>query len=58
MELRELMVVNESQCYAFSIKLVAETSDSMITGIILVFHHLVLVLFDPGSAFSYVSAYF
>ncbi|XP_070010306.1 uncharacterized protein [Nicotiana sylvestris] len=33
-------------------------ADSIITGIVLVFHRDASVLFDPGSTYSYVSSYF
>lgn len=36
----------------------ASTSDTVIISIVPVCHHLVSVLFDPGSTYSYVFAYF
>ncbi|KAH0645033.1 hypothetical protein KY284_032917 [Solanum tuberosum] len=39
-------------------RLEAETSDAMITCIVLIFYRPETVLFDPGSTFSYVSTYF
>ncbi|XP_069148227.1 uncharacterized protein [Solanum lycopersicum] len=47
-----------SHCYAFPVRLEAEASDAVITGIILVCHRPATVLFDPGSTYSYVSTYF
>lgn len=35
-----------------------KASDVAITSIILIFHHSVSMLFEPGSKFSYVSIYF
>ncbi|XP_055824467.1 uncharacterized protein LOC129892996 [Solanum dulcamara] len=47
-----------AQCYAFQGRPEAEASDAVITGIVPVCHRPASVLFDPGSTFSYVSAYF
>ncbi|XP_069147009.1 uncharacterized protein [Solanum lycopersicum] len=47
-----------AHCYAFPVRPEAETSDAIITVIILVCHRPASVLFDPGSTFSYVSMYF
>ena len=47
-----------AHCYAFPGRPEAETSDAVITGIILVCHQPASVLLDPGSTFSYVSTYF
>ncbi|XP_070035737.1 uncharacterized protein [Nicotiana tomentosiformis] len=44
--------------YAFPSKLEAESSDSVITCIVLVCHRYASVLFDTGSTYSYVSSYF
>ena len=44
---------DRAHCYAFPERSEAETSDAVITGNI-----LVCVLFDPGSAFSYISSSF
>ena len=45
-------------CYAFPGRPETETSDTVITGIILVCCRPASVLFDPGSTFSYVPTYF
>lgn len=67
MELRELMKGVQwvthfgsgcGQCYDFSRKPKIETYDVGITSIVLVFHHPIIVLFDLGFIFSYVSIYF
>ncbi|XP_069145670.1 uncharacterized protein [Solanum lycopersicum] len=47
-----------SHCYAFPGRLEAEASDAVITGIIPVCHRSAIVLFDPGSTYSYVSTNF
>ncbi|XP_070046332.1 uncharacterized protein [Nicotiana tomentosiformis] len=44
--------------YALPARTEAVVSDSVITCIILVCHREALILFDPGSTYSYVSSYF
>ncbi|XP_070043125.1 uncharacterized protein [Nicotiana tomentosiformis] len=44
--------------YALPARTEAVVSDSVITGIVLVFHRDASVLFDPSSTYSYVSSYF
>ncbi|XP_070055279.1 uncharacterized protein [Nicotiana tomentosiformis] len=46
------------RCYAFPTRPEAELSDVVITGIVPICHRYTLVLFDPGSVYSYVSSYF
>ena len=49
---------DRAQCYAFSRRSEAETSDVVITGNLLVCDCMASVLFDPRSTFSYVSSSF
>ena len=49
---------DKAQCYAFSGKNDAKTSDTVIICTILVCDQIDNVLFDPGSTFSYVSVQF
>ncbi|XP_070054428.1 uncharacterized protein [Nicotiana tomentosiformis] len=44
--------------YAFPTRPEAESSDAVITGIVLVCHRDASILFDPGSTYSYMSSYF
>ncbi|XP_070034738.1 uncharacterized protein [Nicotiana tomentosiformis] len=44
--------------HAFPTRLEAESSDAVITYIVLVFHRYASVLFDPVSTYPYVSSYF
>ncbi|XP_070045613.1 uncharacterized protein [Nicotiana tomentosiformis] len=48
----------EARYYALLALTEAIASDSVITGIVLVYHRDALVLFYPGSTYSYVSSYF
>ncbi|XP_070014467.1 uncharacterized protein [Nicotiana sylvestris] len=48
----------QPQYYAFPAKPEAESSDIVITGIVLVCHRDASILFDPGSTYFYVSSYF
>ncbi|XP_070008632.1 uncharacterized protein [Nicotiana sylvestris] len=48
----------QDKYYALPARTEAVTSNSFITGIILVCHRDASVLFDPGSTYSYVSSYF
>ena len=47
-----------AQCYVFPGRPEVEASDAVITCISLVCHRPASLLFDSGSTFSYVSAYF
>uniref|UniRef100_M0ZYG3 Polyprotein n=1 Tax=Solanum tuberosum TaxID=4113 RepID=M0ZYG3_SOLTU len=47
-----------THCYAFPGRPETEASDAVITCIIPVCHRPTIVLFDPGSTYSYVSTYF
>lgn len=49
---------DRAHCYAFTGRSEAETSDVVITGSLLFCDCMALVLFDPGSTFSYVSSSF
>ncbi|XP_070045819.1 uncharacterized protein [Nicotiana tomentosiformis] len=44
--------------YALPARMEAVVSDSVITGIVTVYHRDASLLFDPGSTYSYVSSYF
>jgi len=48
----------QARYYAFPARTDAVATDSVITGIIPVYHRDTSVLFDPGSTYSYVSSYF
>ncbi|XP_070034613.1 uncharacterized protein [Nicotiana tomentosiformis] len=48
----------QARYYALSARTEEVASDSFITSIVPVYHRDALVLFDPGSTYSYVSSYF
>ncbi|XP_070025058.1 uncharacterized protein [Nicotiana sylvestris] len=48
----------QPRCYALPARSEAESSDAVITGIILVCDREASMLYDPGSTYSYVSSYF
>ncbi|XP_070001888.1 uncharacterized protein [Nicotiana sylvestris] len=48
----------QDKCYALLARTEVVASDSVITGIVLVYHRDASVLFDPGSTYSYMSSYF
>lgn len=45
-------------CYIVLDRTEAKASDIVTTGIVLMCHYFTSVLFDPGSSYSHVSAYF
>lgn len=50
-------VGERGQCYAFLGRLEAKASDTVIIGIVTIYHRPTFVLFYLGSTYSYVSAY-